>query len=196
MKELFIPELGTELKLTEDWEFKLYPEGRNSTLLKLLGFRLDMTPNYVVRPYQIRIDADKFSLYEIEKDKFYKSVRKFKREIYQMDTNKIVGKYFTTYPLQNNIELRKKERENCFKETVDFIKRIDEYTTKEPLITIIPKDSTLIVDRIYVRKGNEQFNSVSFYWKDKPLGKGFKKYVRFWAKLEDVNKIKFNEINE
>jgi len=70
----------------------------------------------------------------------------------------------------------------------------------------IPAGSVLCVGRIYIRKGQEDFNSVTFVWKNnyiaaheykdpwytKPI-KIPRKMVRFWAKLDDVNKIEFDE---
>lgn len=66
----------------------------------------------------------------------------------------------------------------------------------------LPKDTVLVVDRIYIRKGSgfSDFDSISFYVTSSPLFTGpgvkqpFKKngtlsYGRFWAKLKDVNKI-------
>lgn len=60
---------------------------------------------------------------------------------------------------------------------------------------IIKADAELTVDRIYIRKGAEEFSSLSFW-----LSPGAeviydgttyttKKKIRFWAKLVDVNKI-------
>lgn len=56
----------------------------------------------------------------------------------------------------------------------------------------ISSGSVLSFDRIYIRKGNEDYSSVTFFIKssDTP-GLDWKKYSkkRFWAKLKDVNKI-------
>ena len=60
----------------------------------------------------------------------------------------------------------------------------------------LAKDSILKVDRIYIRKGGEEYSSITFRV---PKGTTFKKgknvivskkNMRFWAKLGDVNKIK------
>lgn len=51
-----------------------------------------------------------------------------------------------------------------------------------------PKDTILKVDRIYIRKGAEDFSSLTFYVTIN------KKAYRFWAKLEDVNNIEFNNV--
>ena len=51
----------------------------------------------------------------------------------------------------------------------------------------LPKGTLLSIDRIYIRKGNAEFNSISFR-----ILKGSPKYskTRFWSKLDDVNKMK------
>ena len=48
------------------------------------------------------------------------------------------------------------------------------------------KDTILTIDRIYIRKGNDDFSSITF---NAIFPNGFK--GRFWAKLEDVNNIEF-----
>lgn len=52
-----------------------------------------------------------------------------------------------------------------------------------PIKVTIPAGCTLSVDRIYIRKGNSSFDSVSFR-----LLKGSRMpHGRFWAKLAEVN---------
>lgn len=62
----------------------------------------------------------------------------------------------------------------------------------------LPKNTILTIDRIYIRKGDKEtkeFDSVSFIINTTNNitinGITPKKSIRFWAKLEDVNKIKF-----
>lgn len=55
----------------------------------------------------------------------------------------------------------------------------------------LPEDTVLKVRRIYVKQGAPQYNSVTFTI-DKKLSKLLfkpKGTLRFWAKLDDVNKI-------
>ena len=47
------------------------------------------------------------------------------------------------------------------------------------------KGTILQVDRIYIRKGNSDYSSLTFYIKNSQY-----KGARFWAKLKDVNNIK------
>lgn len=44
----------------------------------------------------------------------------------------------------------------------------------------------LKIDRIYIRKGNKEYSSISFWIKNGPY-----KGARFWAKLSEVNQIVF-----
>lgn len=56
----------------------------------------------------------------------------------------------------------------------------------------LPKDTVLTVDRIYIRRGGEAFDSVSFRIpKNKKLPPELGKFggVRFWVKLNDANNI-------
>lgn len=99
----------------------------------------------------------------------------------------------------------------------------DRNRTIPPVPTTIPAGTVLKIDRIYIRKGSEEFNSVSFFWKGAAnLAKvqmkefrdteyfGFgkpsistsrmrqvrtpKQPIRFWAKLDDVNNIEFEQV--
>lgn len=54
----------------------------------------------------------------------------------------------------------------------------------------LPEDTVLKVDRIYIRKGREHYDSLSFYIASSPALKN-KKKVRFFAKLADVNNIEY-----
>lgn len=106
MKNLFIPPLGTELELAEDWTFDLYGESRNWDFFERMG--LD-------------------------------------------------------YP--------------------------DHDVNWEPrcIETTLPAGSILKIDRIYIRKGQKDFDSVTFFLtfcRGKKVTK-----ARFWVKLEDANKI-------
>ncbi len=61
------------------------------------------------------------------------------------------------------------------------------------LAITLPADTVLRVDRIYIRKGKKDYDSITFVVSDHPkLGnKGSIGTKRFWAKLVDVNEIVF-----
>lgn len=58
-----------------------------------------------------------------------------------------------------------------------------------------PKDSIIIVDRYYIKKGNADFSSVTFRTEKLNLPK-FKKKPRFWVKLNDANTINYEVLEE
>ncbi|CAD6562662.1 hypothetical protein ACFQ3P_38610 [Paraburkholderia sabiae] len=62
----------------------------------------------------------------------------------------------------------------------------------------IPRGALLSIDRIFIRKGAPDFDSITFWLKAKSTpvavnGRLLKKSVRFWAKLDDVNRIEVRE---
>jgi len=56
---------------------------------------------------------------------------------------------------------------------------------------LLEKGTTLRVDRIYVRKGNSDYSSLTFIIKNGPY-----RGARFWAKLDDVNTLTFEKTRE
>lgn len=122
VKQLFIPEIGTELTLAEDWTFCLYAERRNLQLGIKLKYALKENNSYFGTWYDV--NTNQFSINGYNND---------------------------------NINY---------------------------LVTL-SAGTILKVDRIYIRKGNKEYSSITFY------GTFGKNKLRFWAKLEDVNKIKF-----
>lgn len=63
---------------------------------------------------------------------------------------------------------------------------------KKLLKVTLPKNTTLVVNRIYIRQGASAFDSVTFSIpKNKKLPPELARFggARFWAKLNDVNEI-------
>jgi hypothetical protein len=67
---------------------------------------------------------------------------------------------------------------------------------KKSLITTLPAGSELKVDRIYIRKGQEDFSSITLvltkttdpkFTKSKSVSFGTRALARFWVKLKDFN---------
>ena len=70
----------------------------------------------------------------------------------------------------------------------------------------IPAGAVLKIDRVYIRKGNKEYSSITFLWKGESLPAKLEQYweggetykvprqpIRFWAKLGDVNNIEFEK---
>jgi hypothetical protein len=52
----------------------------------------------------------------------------------------------------------------------------------------LPTDTILKVDRIYIKKGSPEYNSITFYIETTECPElKKKKGLRFWAKIADVN---------
>lgn len=63
-------------------------------------------------------------------------------------------------------------------------------TRKLPIKVILPKNTVLRVDRVYIRVGNNKtYNSVTFLIRKAPFS--FSGKLRFWVKLEETRRIEF-----
>lgn len=85
-----------------------------------------------------------------------------------------------------------------FGDLFEWRRRSGNDTEPNDKIVTIPLGTILKVDRIYIRKGLEEWSSISFYAEGIGTGSGAfgrPKSARFWAKLSDCNKIEF-EIEE
>lgn len=75
----------------------------------------------------------------------------------------------------------------------DVYKKTGVFPEEETIVTSVtlPAGTILKVDRIYIRKNNEEFSSLSFFITETSLPGFTKKRYRFWAKLADVNNMEF-----
>lgn len=131
--KLYIPTLGSDLRLTENWTFWLHAEHRNSKLGVILGFRQESQSNWNYSLWSGTHPAVAISEHQLESGHVIRGLQ---------------------------------------------------YKTS------LPKDTVLRVDRIYIRKGSSDFDSVSFRIVECPIKKLCKQ--RFWVKLEDANQIVFD----
>ena len=122
--KMYIPTIGEEIKLSEDWTFELYYEKRNN-----IGML---------------------------------------KELFGEDAKK----YHSNYDPRYTEVIIDKRGFPCNKP------RHLSYTLK--------KGTILIVDRIYIRRGSPEYDSITFKTKGNPV-------KRFWVKLADTNKIEFKQ---
>lgn len=66
------------------------------------------------------------------------------------------------------------------------------YSVRYSLPVTLKAGSMLKVDRIFIRKGADDYSSVSFYYYSAPDSK--KSNGRFWAKLADVNSMEIEDV--
>jgi hypothetical protein len=66
----------------------------------------------------------------------------------------------------------------------------------KPVKVTLPAGTELGIDRIYIRRGNKDFDSITFNLLGVPTQKlyGPRVRVRFWAKLAAVNTIEFESL--
>ena len=192
--KLYIPEIGDEIILAEDWNFILFPEHRNSDLAALSGYYLHQTriDNYLISGW-----VDEKEVPYIRDQDYHPNYPEYPIGGGRIEQNK----YY---------DLRKKAEEDCpewVKYWEDYKIWKDECDAKWiPILNMELKAGQLLkIDRIYVRKGASDFSSVTFYAKGMPevrvrngsmygVSKGRKKKsLRFWVKLSDCNEINFEK---
>lgn len=146
---LYVPQLGDQIRLTQDWTFKLHVESRNEKLFKFLKGS-EETRTTIVNSHYI---------------------------------NPLTGKPH------------------------EYIQ-----TTRHPRMVTLREGCLLKVDRIYIRQGQEGFDSITFYLMEIPESmkdevnlsgkkapfekKAVKTLARFWVKVADANNIYFEPATE
>ena len=187
--KLYVPEIGDHIRLTKDWTFTLYPEGRNITLANLYGYR-QYTYNKWLDLSKIEDEPERnYSLNYPSHDEFYKRQSIFGRKPSYDDYRKECKR----------IEDESASYQAYLKAYEDWRERADKLTVENIEVTF-PAGTVLAVDRIYIRKGSSDYSSITFYAKglgesevtNRWSGRTTKwKAQRFWAKLQDCNQIEF-----
>jgi hypothetical protein len=184
MNQMFIPEIGTEFKLEAPWKFNLYPEYRNETLAKKLGF-----PKFMVF---IKYSRDYFWIDQEAHNAFEQAYETYQKEqVVNGITHEWYEKHHCSFDytedplwkkLNNAYHIKRAELETLYKDTIHC----------QSVLEVIFSEGTILkVDRIYIRKGKDMsnFSSLTFYVKSGPS-----KGARFWVKLNEVNQIMFSLI--
>lgn len=174
--KLCIPSIGDKILLTKNWTFSLYTEYRNETLFKALG----------IESIPLKKPEDFITTFrDIHPDKIYLGL---KEEWTDDEILQILSQEWDRINLANSTNGTYNVR------VIDLMNKWHRGSFSTPVT--LPKGTVLTVDRLYIRKGATNFDSLSFYIGNAPKGVGFKKQgkIRFWAKLPDVNKINFSPI--
>lgn len=179
--QIFIPPLGSVITLARPWNFTLYCERRNFDLGKQTGLMAPLTyRQYLAKEGRTPSTCDRGA------DRVTRWTSRWAAQDEAMETWKFY---------QAECEAAQKKP--------DWRRYPRNVVAAE--ITL-PQGTDLKVDRIYIRKGREGFDSVTF-WADAPHGALVKvnpasksggaftvtldtrKKTRFWAKLAEVNHI-------
>lgn len=179
MPKMYIPEIGDLLKLTTAWHFTLHKERRNDDVWEALD--CDSHPSLLPITQ--------------ERDRLHKEIGEIR--------DRMTMRHYGSGPFRGSRMVFASSQDDT-----DF------HAAQERLIELhhptcpveFPRKTVLRVDRIYIRKGNEDFSSVSFFVAGSPLPAlqptEFKKKVgsrgrrRFWAKLVDVNTMQFDQVEQ
>lgn len=221
MTRLYVPSIGEEFELAEDWTFDLYPEKRNQNLPSLLG--LDYQYSYLnkrtLSKENFEFFSEKFGLTGNAFNcwiatKTFESIKNIFNE-YDAKRNEVYDLYQEKWESKNRILRNYQDYdsglereydkhgipdlfEKSLQEKKELIKQ-NQSSIFDVLKVTLPAGTVLKLDRIYIRKGNSEYDSLSFfikrYGKDGEIRKtstNSKGSLRFWSKLDDCNKMYLN----
>ena len=151
-----------------------------------IGDHLQLTADWTFDLYNEYRNSSLWSLYECDQHPLVRK-QQADRDRIQSEINTLEAKMYPRGRYWNHQDV----------DPADFQKRNDLYDqTRKLFVTqvTIPKESVLAIDRIFIRKGMDDWSSLTFFLKHHP-DKEFKKKPRFWAKLHDCNNIEFVQHN-
>lgn len=159
--KLFVPTIGTKLKLIEDWSFVIREEYRNTKFLDAIGWTATMTKKGRSRSQTMPLDPADLPL-------------------------ELIREYGSP-----TVEAMSKK---------DYYGSQTFYTISFPMK--LPVGTVLSVDRIYIRKGVGEFDSITFLISDCPdkrfapkKARGFLPGgCRFWVKLDQANGMDYDVV--
>lgn len=157
----YVPTIGDKIYLEENWHFTLHQEHRNRSLAKkkdLIG--ITETPR---RTYRVHSKSSWAT----------------------QDHPALVGEWALTE------EQRAQHAASQWTENMEDIGPATPWKREHWLSSeqevFLPRQTCLIIDRIYIRKGSPDYDSITFRIAECPDKKLVK--ARFWVKLRDANKI-------
>ncbi len=157
MPQMYVPGVGDKIVLTHPWPTQIHHEYRNlDAISKFLGFEFNFHPGNAQTVEWLKIHAP--------------------------------AHYNHLSWRMNNPEVRwghSDEERLAYDAWWKTNRRLAEAARDEVLAVpvTVPDGTLLTIDRVYVKKGLSEFNSVTFW----ALLPGEKKKLRFWCKLDDVN---------
>lgn len=191
--QLYVPEIGDEIRLTNDWTFELHAEYRNEQLAALFGYYIQMSllvnesivPK--IRPVDYGIDYP-----DLKDPMFRKPFGGIDHDAYYKECDEA----------RNSCP----EYVKYQADSTEWYDNIKKHGTPTVSVTL-PAGTLLKIDRIYIRKGSSDFSSITFYakglgevmvssnrWTVNSLKTTKRKAQRFWAKLADCNQIQFERV--
>lgn len=165
---MFIPTIGTQFTLSRKWTFRLIHENRNRKLEEFFGLRED----------HLREDF-----------KFRRNISELYRRVHN-DPGRL-----------RRALIAKNPPEELTQDQVNLLRARETAMFCLPASTpvTLKKGTILVVDRVYIRQQMPDYDSVSFKIpkNDENIALGYPHNghpIRFFASLEDVNKIKEKDV--
>lgn len=181
MRSFYVPSIGDTIKLAEDWTFSLFPESRNVDLGAYF--------NHYLYTYSGKwLDANELPPMR-EKD-------------FEIKLSNSSGISMEEWLKRMEDAERADEKASKWKEEERQWTKKANILWKPIVVVTLPAGTELKIDRIYIKKGQSDYNSITFYMKNTKAIKvksywwskeRAKKSLRFWAKLDDYKNIKFEE---
>ena len=176
MSKMYIPEIGDVILLEEDWNINIIPEHRNISILKKFGYNI-ANDRYIVSDSINSPEPPSFIVPSNEEISKSKSIF----ESWNVAKNRVLNSAAENY-------YKSEEYINYINNLNDYNKLIEKIGLKNIQLTI-PQGTELKIDRIYIRKNNSDYSSVSFW----VTFKSDKKKYRFFVSLNDVNKMYYEK---
>lgn len=164
--KFYIPKLKDRLRLTEDWVAMLHDEYRNHAFIaSVLGVKKGTPKN---NSYEYMTNADGYQVFDYSKitQIGWDGLLQEKLKEYESNVTKMMeAKLLNNRLYQGDLELP----------------------------VTIPKGTVLCIQRIYIRNGQQDYDSVTF---SIAKVKGSKISGRFWVKLDNANEIHYELVTE
>lgn len=167
---MYIPALGDEIELSKELTANVTFERRNDSFTDMFFPNKKMISNWTLSD----TGRENIQLIIRTDDNTYQEYVSLNKKIESNIEN------WSSYFDRRDAILK-------FKSEIDILKSKTIIGNSLPFT--FPVGTSMKIDRIYIKKGSSDFNSVTF-WVKLPTVK--KKY-RLWLKLDDVNNIEFNK---
>jgi hypothetical protein len=180
MPRLVVPDIGTELLLTQHWHFTLFNEKRNERL------RQRVENDYKPKAAKFNLPKEYSNLpewYRFREQKNKASTEWIRRRNYLLYQDAIT-KIRASDPTLEEKAIEYSEA------MLDWENRSFDYgyrDAEDKVAVTLSSGTVLKVDRIYIRQKMAAFSSITFIIKSSPQKE--LKGARFWAKLEECNNI-------
>jgi hypothetical protein len=180
--QFYVPTIGDSLFLSQPWEFTLHQEHRNQKFAQVVGDIIQNETFYSeYRVFQLTRDFSSGNSWQFGRITQRAGQHRF--YVYSEADRTMSAREFLAYYRCVGYDVEGLWIELAPERTPY---QVQTWQGNEFRVTL-PARTQLIVDRIYIKKGAPDFDSITFRIGECP-NKAFRK-KRFWVKLRDANRI-------